>query len=167
MAALSSQETSLPVGPSSLPDDWSSSTLPASISRQPTYGQTFEIRAVLGPQEGMFTETGVAVLLTSEYTVSTDSDRTGCRLDGPVVRHVRGPDIVSDGNALGSIQVPGSGAPIVLLSDRGTTGGYTKVATVISPDIGLLAQAMPGAKDKSSPRSRWRRLMKFSESRRI
>ena len=138
----------LPVGPSSLPDNWSPSTLPASISRQPTYGQTFEIRAVLGPQDGMFTKTGVAVLLTSEYTVSTESDRTGCRLEGPPVGHVRGPDIVSDGNALGSIQVPGSGAPIVLLADRGTTGGYTKVATVISPDIGLLAQAMPGARIK-------------------
>ena len=136
----------IPIGPSSLPDKWSPSALPSSISRQPTYGQTFEIRAVLGPQDGMFTERGVAVLLTSEYTVSTDSDRTGCRLEGPPVGHVRGPDIVSDGNALGSIQVPGSGAPIILLADRGTTGGYTKVATVISPDIGLLAQAMPGAK---------------------
>ena len=137
---------SLTVGPASLPSDWSPQTLPTSISRQPTYGQTFEIRVVLGPQDGMFTERGISVLLTSEYTVSTDSDRTGCRFEGPPVGHVRGPDIVSDGNALGSIQVPGSGAPIVLLADRGTTGGYTKVATVISPDIGLLAQAMPGAK---------------------
>ena len=137
---------SLPVGQPSLPAEWSPSTLPASISRQPTYGQKFELRVVLGPQDGMFTERGVAVLLTSEYTVSADSDRTGCRLDGPAVRHVRGPDIVSDGTALGSIQVPGSGTPIILLADRGTTGGYTKVATVISPDIGLLAQAMPGAK---------------------
>ena len=139
---------SLPVGQPSLPAEWSPSTLPASISRQPTYGQKFELRVVLGPQDGMFTERGVAVLLTSEYTVSTDSDRTGCRLDGPAVRHVRGPDIVSDGTALGSIQVPGSGTPIILLADRGTTGGYTKIATVISPDIGLLAQAMPDARSK-------------------
>ena len=136
----------LPIGPSPIPGKWSSKALPTTISRQPTYGQTFEIRVVLGPQDGMFTEKGIAVLLTSEYTVSTDSDRTGCRLDGPAVRHVRGPDIVSDGSALGSIQVPGSGTPIILLADRGTTGGYTKVATVISPDIGLLAQAMPDAK---------------------
>ena len=140
----------LPVGHSSIPGKWSSKSLPASISRQPTYGQTFEIRVVLGPQDGMFTERGIAVLLTSEYTVSTDSDRTGCRLEGPAVGHVRGPDIVSDGSALGSIQVPGSGTPIILLADRGTTGGYTKVATVISPDIGLLAQAMPGAKVRFS-----------------
>ncbi len=136
----------LPIGQSSLAENWSPKSLPAAISRQPTYGQTFEIRVVMGPQDRMFTKTGIAVLLTSEYTVSTDSDRTGCRLEGPPVGHVRGPDIVSDGSALGSIQVPGSGAPIILLADRGTTGGYTKVATVISPDIGLLAQAMPGAK---------------------
>ena len=141
---------SLPIGPSSILGKWSSRILPTSISRQPTYGQTFEIRVVMGPQDGMFTERGIAVLLTSEYTVSTDSDRTGCRLEGPAVGHVRGPDIVSDGSALGSIQVPGSGTPIVLLADRGTTGGYTKVATVISPDIGLLAQAMPGAKVRFS-----------------
>ena len=129
---------SLPIGPSSILGKWSSRTLPTSISRQPTYGQTFEIRVVMGPQDGMFTERGIAVLLT------------GCRLEGPAVGHVRGPDIVSDGSALGSIQVPGSGTPIVLLADRGTTGGYTKVATVISPDIGLLAQAMPGAKVRFS-----------------
>jgi hypothetical protein len=57
---------------------------------------------------------------------------------------------VSDGTALGSIQVPGSGQPIILLADRGTTGGYTKIATVIGPDIGLLTQAMPGAKVRFS-----------------
>ncbi len=120
--------------------------LPEAISRQPTYSQSFQIRVVLGPQLDRFTETGIAVMLTSEYTVSIDSDRTGCRLEGPAIEHVSGADVVSDGSALGSVQVPGSGTPIVLLSDRGTTGGYTKAATVISPDIGLLAQAMPGAK---------------------
>jgi hypothetical protein len=57
---------------------------------------------------------------------------------------------VSDGTALGSIQVPGSGQPIILLTDRGTTGGYAKIATVIGPDIGLLSQAMPGAKVRFS-----------------
>ena len=126
-------------------------TLPLSISREPTFGQRFQIRVVLGPQDGLFSETGIGVLLTSEYAVSLDSDRMGYRLQGPPIEHVRGPDIVSDGSALGSIQVPGSGEPIVLLADRGTTGGYTKVATVISPDIGLLAQAMPGAAIRFTP----------------
>ena len=128
----------------------SSRRLPPEISRQNTYGQHFDIRVVLGPQDGAFTEEGVYTLLNSEYTVSNDADRTGYRLEGPTIEHVSGADIVSDGTALGSIQVPGGGTPIVLLADRGTTGGYTKIATVISPDIGLIAQAMPGARIRFS-----------------
>lgn len=123
-----------------------SNSLPPDISRQPTYEQRFTLRVVLGPQNDSFTEAGVSTLLGSEYTVSNDTDRTGCRLEGPIIEHISGADIVSDGTALGSVQVPGSGNPIVLLADRGTTGGYTKIATVVSADIGLLAQAMPGAK---------------------
>ena len=120
--------------------------LPPDISRNPTHEQHFTLRVVLGPQDDSFTEAGISTLLGSEYTVSNDADRTGCRLEGPTIEHVGGADIVSDGTALGSVQVPGSGTPIILLADRGTTGGYTKIATVVSADIGLLAQAMPGAK---------------------
>jgi antagonist of KipI len=141
---------SLAVGDSPHVSDWSQTGLPAGISRQPTFGQEFEIRVVLGPQDGEFTESGVKAMLTSEYTVSVDSDRMGCRLEGAEIGHRSGPDIVSDGTALGSIQVPGSGQPIILLTDRGTTGGYAKIATVIGPDIGLLTQAMPGAKVRFS-----------------
>ena len=137
---------SLSVGHSPHVSDWPETSLPVGISRQPTYGQEFEIRVVLGPQDGEFTESGVNAMLTSEYTVSADSDRMGYRLEGTDIAHRDGADIVSDGSALGSIQVPGSGQPIILLADRGTTGGYTKIATVIGPDIGLLTQAMPGAK---------------------
>ena len=128
----------------------SSRRLPPEISRQTTHGQHFDIRVVLGPQDGAFTEEGVYTLLNSEYTVSNDADRTGYRLEGPTIEHISGADIVSDGTALGSIQVPGGGTPIVLLADRGTTGGYTKIGTVISPDIGLIAQAMPGARIRFS-----------------
>ena len=124
--------------------------LPPEISRQTTYGQHFDIRVVLGPQDGAFTEEGIYTLLNSEYTVSNDADRTGYRLEGQTIEHISGADIVSDGTALGSIQVPGGGTPIVLLADRGTTGGYTKIGTVISPDIGLIAQAMPGARIRFS-----------------
>ncbi len=123
---------------------------PPGISRQPTYGQQFTIRVVLGPQDDAFTEAGISTLLNSEYAVSNDADRTGCRLEGPVIEHISGADIVSDGTALGSVQVPGNGTPIILLADRGTTGGYTKIATVISADIGLLAHAMPGARIRFS-----------------
>jgi allophanate hydrolase subunit 2 len=72
------------------------------------------------------------------------SDRMGARLRGPRIAHARGHDIISDGIALGSIQVPGDGQPIVLLVDRQSTGGYTKVATTCSFDIGRLGQVKPG-----------------------
>ena len=110
----------------------------------PTYGHKHEIRVVLGPQDRSFTSDGVAKFLGSPYSVSVHSDRMGYRLEGPPIEHVSGADIVSDGTALGAVQVPGDGRPIVLLADRGTTGGYTKIATVISADMGKLAQAMPG-----------------------
>ena len=68
----------------------------------------------------------------------------GYRLKGPVIAHARGHDIVSDGIPLGGIQVPGEGQPIVLLVDRQTTGGYTKIATVIGVDIAAIGQTRPG-----------------------
>ncbi len=68
----------------------------------------------------------------------------GYRLSGPRIEHLRGPDIISDGTPFGAVQVAGDGVPIVLLADRGTAGGYTKIATVIGPDIPKLAQAVPG-----------------------
>ena len=71
-------------------------------------------------------------MLGSAYEVLPQSDRMGARLSGPRIEHARGHDIISDGIALGSIQVPGDGQPIVLLVDRQSTGGYTKVATVCS-----------------------------------
>ena len=117
--------------------------LPGNL-KLPPYGQEHEIRVVLGPQEQAFTSDGVATFLGSSYKVSMQSDRMGYRLEGPSVQHRSTSNIVSDGVALGSVQVPGDGSPIVLLADRGTTGGYPKIATVISTDIGRLAQAMPG-----------------------
>ena len=110
----------------------------------PSYGHSFELRVILGPQDKDFTEDAIAMLLASNYSVSMDQDRMGCRLEGPALEHRSGADIVSDGSPLGAVQVPGDGAPIVLLADRGPTGGYTKIATVIAADVRLLAQAMPG-----------------------
>jgi allophanate hydrolase subunit 2 len=68
----------------------------------------------------------------------------GYRLEGPAIRHLHGHNIVSDGTVDGSIQVPGNGAPIVLMRDRGTSGGYPKIATVISADFGRFAQTPAG-----------------------
>jgi len=102
------------------------------------------IRVVPGPQDDEFDPGAIALLLDSPWTISAACDRMGYRLEGPALRHTHGHNIVSDGTVTGSIQVPGSGQPIVLMPDRGTTGGYPKLATVISVDIGRLAQARPG-----------------------
>ena len=110
----------------------------------PQYGSAHELRVVLGPQQAAFTQAGIDTFLSQTYTVSIHSDRMGYRLEGEPIEHVDGPDVISDGTPLGTIQVPGDGQPIILLSDRGTTGGYTKIATVISTDLSKVAQAMPG-----------------------
>ena len=110
----------------------------------PTYGQDHQIRVVLGPQHNAFTADGIATFLGSTYKVSLSSDRMGYRLEGPSINRESGPDIVSDGTPMGAVQVPGDGRPIILLADRGTTGGYTKIATVISTDVNTVGQAMPG-----------------------
>jgi biotin-dependent carboxylase-like uncharacterized protein len=105
------------------------------------------VRIVLGPQDDHFTPAGLNTLITSSYTISGASDRMGMRLEGPPLEHShKGSDIVSDGIALGSIQVPGNGLPIILLADRQTTGGYAKIATVVSADIVKLGRLAPGAR---------------------
>ncbi|MCP3466648.1 biotin-dependent carboxyltransferase family protein [Bradyrhizobium sp. CCGUVB23] len=102
------------------------------------------IRVVLGPQDDEFDDANKTLFLSSDWKISATSDRMGYRLEGPVIKHLHGHNIVSDGTVNGSIQVPGNGAPIVLMMDRGTSGGYPKIATVISADLGRLAQTSAG-----------------------
>lgn len=102
------------------------------------------IRLVLGPQDDEFTDEARDVFLNAEWTLSAASDRMGFRLEGPVIKHTGGHNIVSDGTVSGSIQIPGNGQPLVLMPDRGTTGGYPKIATVIGPDIARMAQTQVG-----------------------
>jgi 5-oxoprolinase (ATP-hydrolysing) subunit C len=104
------------------------------------------IRVVLGPQDDEFDDAAVDLFLDSEWRISATSDRMGYRLEGPAIKHLHGHNIVSDGTVNGSIQVPGNGAPIVLMPDRGTSGGYPKIATVISADFGRFAQLPAGRK---------------------
>jgi biotin-dependent carboxylase-like uncharacterized protein len=110
----------------------------------PSYAPEPVLRVVLGPQDNRFTAVGIANLLGSVYRLSPQSDRMGARLQGTRIEHTQGHDIISDGTALGSIQVPGDGQPIVLLVDRQSTGGYTKIATVCSFEIGRIGQLRPG-----------------------
>ncbi len=104
------------------------------------------IRVIPGPQEDMFTPEGVRTFYGSSYVISSHSDRMGFRLNGPRVESVRGYDILSDGIVNGSIQISGTGEPIVMMADRQTTGGYAKIASVINVDIPLFAQLRPGQK---------------------
>jgi biotin-dependent carboxylase-like uncharacterized protein len=103
------------------------------------------IRVVLGPQDDYFTAAGIEIFLSEAYRVSPQADRMGYRLTGPRIEHAGGYNIVSDGIVTGSVQVPGSGEPIVLMADRQTTGGYPKIATVISADLRVIAQRRPGS----------------------
>jgi len=102
------------------------------------------IRVVLGPQDDEFASAAIDLFLDSEWKISATSDRMGYRLEGPAIRHLHGHNIVSDGTVNGSIQVPGNGAPIVLMPDRGTSGGYPKIATVVTADFGRFGQIPAG-----------------------
>ena len=102
------------------------------------------VRVVMGPQDDEFGTDDIDLFLGSVWKISATSDRMGYRLEGPVTRHLHGHNIVSDGTVNGSIQVPGNGQPIVLMSDRGTSGGYPKIATVITADFGRFAQTPAG-----------------------
>lgn len=102
------------------------------------------IRIVLGPQDDYFSAQQIEAFLSTEWRVALASDRMGYRLDGPKIEAARGHNIVSDGIANGAIQIPGGGQPLVLLADRGTTGGYPKIACVATADLGRFAQTPPG-----------------------
>ncbi|PWB82467.1 MAG: urea amidolyase, partial [Methylocystaceae bacterium] len=102
------------------------------------------MRVVLGPQDDFFTPEAVHTFLSARWTISPRSDRMAYGLSGARLAHPKGHDIVSDGVALGAIQVPGDGTPLVLMADRQPTGGYPKIANVIGVDIGRLAQLRPG-----------------------
>jgi biotin-dependent carboxylase-like uncharacterized protein len=110
---------------------------PGSFRDEPLY-------AMDGPQIDAFTEAGIKTFYSEAYTVTDKSDRMGYRLEGPIIQHKGGADIISDGIVHGSVQVPGEGKPIVLMSDRQTTGGYTKIAVVSTWSAAQLARKMPG-----------------------
>jgi biotin-dependent carboxylase-like uncharacterized protein len=108
-------------------------------------------RVVLGPQHDYFADSAIKAFFDSDFIVSTNSDRIGMRLKGPPIVQAKGVAFTSDGTATGSIQVTGSGQLIVLLPDRQTTGGYPKIATIISADLPALGRLPIGAKIAFKP----------------
>jgi antagonist of KipI len=117
-------------------------SIPASL--RPAYPGHPQLRMILGPQRDAFDRHAVGVLTESRYTVSPDSDRMGYRLSGPSLAHCGAGEMISDATPIGSLQVPPNRQPILLMADRQTTGGYPKIAVVISADLPLAAQVMPG-----------------------
>ena len=111
----------------------------------PQYSDQWKLRVIWGPQDEQFPEDSRQVFLNSTYTMSQDSDRTGIRLEGPEV--VCRPDIeasiISEGVISGAIQIPGDGKPIIILGET-VTGGYRKIATIISADLPLVGQIKAG-----------------------
>jgi 5-oxoprolinase (ATP-hydrolysing) subunit C len=103
-----------------------------------------KLRVLLGPQDNYFARETIDAFLSSSWRISPRSDRMAYRLEGPALTHLRGHDIVSDGLVFGAIQIPGDGAPLILMADRQPTGGYPKIAHVIGADLGALAQTRPG-----------------------
>lgn len=111
----------------------------------PRYDRESILRVILGPQDDHFTEEGLKTFFSSIYQVSPQSDRMGIRLKGPIIkrRHDVEESIISEGLLPGAIQVPGDGNPIIILNEL-VTGGYTKIASVISTDLQKTAQLKPG-----------------------
>ena len=108
------------------------------------YSKDAQLRVVLGPQNEMFTNEDIRLFLSQEYEVTAQSDRMGIRLSGEPLKSKNGMDIISDGIVFGSVQVPNSGEPIILMADHQTTGGYAKIATVISVDLPRASQLSAG-----------------------
>ncbi len=102
------------------------------------------LRVLLGPQDDWFTTSSLDALLGATFSVSPRSDRMGFRLDGPALMTRRPAELVSEPVAFGALQVPPGGAPILLMADRQTAGGYPKIATVITADLPLAGQLAPG-----------------------
>lgn len=111
----------------------------------PEYKHEQIIRVISGPEAHYFEIAGLRSFLSAEYTVTARSDRMGYRLSGEPIEHREGmTNIISAGISLGTVQVPGDGQPIILMADRQTSGGYARIANVITVDLTLLAQMRPG-----------------------
>ncbi|MDQ0972013.1 antagonist of KipI [Neobacillus niacini] len=112
----------------------------------PKYTNKLTVRVIVGPHTRKFTTPGLKTFLNEEYSITSQSNRMGYQLTGPKIEHSSTADIISDAIPLGGIQVPASGQPIILMTEHQTTGGYSRIGTVIAADIPRLAQAQPGTK---------------------
>jgi len=116
----------------------------------PDYREPLRLRLIPGYQYEQFDAKTRAKLLEGEYRIANQSDRMGCRLEGePLPGELGG--VISEGIALGAVQVPADGQPIILLRDRQTLGGYPKIGCVCRRDLSALAQRPPGTPLRFEP----------------
>ena len=118
----------------------------------PLFEREVILRVIPGPQDHHFTERGFQTFCTTSYQVTPQCDRMGVRLEGPRIERRSDVEesIISEGLISGAIQVPGDGKPIIILTEL-VTGGYTKIATVISTDLTKIAQLKPGDRVRFQP----------------
>lgn len=116
-----------------------------SAERYPGPGQETLIRVLKGRQYDDFDDGSKQALFGERFTVTPQSDRMGYRLSGPLLQLTHAKEYISEPVALGTVQVPADGQPIILMADRQTLGGYPKIAQVATVDISLIAQLSPGA----------------------
>jgi len=126
------------------PADTATARLPRQLTLPPPADGHARVRVLSGPQDDRFAADALAILQSTPYTIGPNSDRMGFHLHGPCLTHKYGADIISDATTMGAIQVPGSGLPILLMAERQTTGGYPKIATIITADLGVAGQLGPG-----------------------
>jgi antagonist of KipI len=107
-------------------------------------GDSTRLRVLPGVHRPLFSDDAFAALLSNAYRVGQDSDRVGFRLEGKPIPHVSRADMISEATPMGTVQIAGSGLPILLMADRQTTGGYPQLATVIAADLPIAGQLGPG-----------------------
>ncbi|MCD8509567.1 MAG: biotin-dependent carboxyltransferase family protein [Bacillus sp. (in: Bacteria)] len=113
---------------------------------RPHYKRERQFRVLSGPEMDEFLDTSIKSFFSEPYVISPQADRMGYGLQGARLIHRENADIISDTITFGTIQVPANGQPIILMADRQTTGGYARIANVISVDLPYLAQMLPGDK---------------------
>ncbi len=129
----------LPVG--ARPSRWP--TVDVAPVPVPTHGD-IDLRVTFGPRHDWFVADALGALAAEPYEVTSDSNRVGMRLRGPVLQRAREEELPSEGVVRGSLQVPPTGQPTLFLSDHPVTGGYPVIGVVLAADVDLAAQAQPG-----------------------
>jgi allophanate hydrolase subunit 2 len=112
----------------------------------PDFKSETHVNVVLGPHLDKFTQIGVETFLSNPYAITLEADRMGYRTEGPKIEMKAGGDVISDAILPGAVQVPSDGKPIITMKDAQTTGGYAKIAVVVTCGMHVLGQAKPNDK---------------------